>query len=369
MGPETSSPRAGGRPPRTSASRVPAAWTTSMPRPGSPRFSPAGTMSTRRRRCCCGRGSTPNWEGWPRRATACERPSPPSRTSRASARPRSGRASESWRSVSTGNKLGPMRIAAVQLDARVADLEANLEACERLAERAAADGAEAIVLPEFFTTGVGFVEELADAALDPDGAATDLLRSLARRHGALVGGSFLCRDDDGEVRNAFLLADREGEIAGRHDKDLPTMWENALYVGGHDDGVIEADGSAIGAAVCWELMRTQTVRRLRGRVDLALTGSGWWSFSDNWPPQAVWRRREHANHARAIRAAEQFALFIGAPVAHAAHCGQLRCTMPWAPIAYTGRFEGGARVVAADGRVLAARDRDDGEGVAIADVE
>jgi len=275
-----------------------------------------------------------------------------------------------------------MRIAAVQLDARVADIETNLEACERLADRAGADGAEAVVLPEFFTTGVGFVEELADAALAPDGAATDLLRSLARRHGALVGGSFLCRDEDGEVRNAFLLADREGEIAGRHDKDLPTMWENALYVGGHDDGVIEIpqngllSGSAsehprvtIGAAVCWELMRTQTVRRLRGRVDLALTGSGWWSFSDNWPPQAVWRRRERANHALAIRAAEQFATFIGAPVAHAAHCGELRCPMPWSPMPYSGRFEGGARIVAADGRVLAARDRGDGEGVAIADVE
>jgi predicted amidohydrolase len=262
-----------------------------------------------------------------------------------------------------------MRIAAVQLDAQVGDIEANLEACERLADRAAADGAEAIVLPEFFTTGVGFVEELADAALSPHGAATELLRSLARRHDAMVGGSFLCRDDDGEVRNAFLLVTRDGEIAGRHDKDLPTMWENALYVGGDDDGVIEANDLSVGAAVCWELMRTRTVRRLRGRVDLALTGSGWWSFSENWPPQGLWRRRERANHALAVRAAEEFALFIGAPVAHAAHCGELRCAMPWLPLLYRGRYEGGARVVAADGRVLASRDRDQGEGFAIADVE
>ncbi|MGH2923135.1 MAG: carbon-nitrogen hydrolase family protein [Solirubrobacterales bacterium] len=271
-----------------------------------------------------------------------------------------------------------MRVAAIQLEARLADVEANLEACERLGDEAGRDGAECIVLPEFFTTGVGFDERLADAALAPDGAATELLRDLAQRHGALVGGSFLCRDDDLEVRNAFLVVGPDGEVAGRHDKDLPTMWENALYVGGGDDGVIEVslERSAaepsrltVGAAVCWELMRTQTVKRLRGRIDLALTGSGWWSMSSNWPPRGVFRRLERANHARALRAAEAFAPYVGAPVIHAAHAGPLRCEMPWLPLPYEGRFEGGAIVADADGRVLARRDRDEGEGIAIAEVE
>ncbi len=79
----------------------------------------------------------------------------------------------------------------------------------------------------------------------------------------------------------------------------------------------------VGAAVCWELMRTQTVRRLRGRVDLALTGSGWWSLSENWPPRAVMRRLEASNHRLAVHAAESFALYVGAPVIHAAHAGAL----------------------------------------------
>jgi predicted amidohydrolase len=262
-----------------------------------------------------------------------------------------------------------LRVAAIQLEARLADVEANLEACERLADEAGREGAECIVLPEFFTTGVGFDDRLADAALAPDGAATELLRDLARRHGALVGGSFLCRDDDGHVRNAFLLATPEGEIAGRHDKDLPTMWENALYVGGSDDGVIDAGEVTVGAAVCWELMRTQTVRRLAGRIDLALTGSGWWSMSSSWPFQGLWRRLERANHARALRAAESFAPYVGAPVIHAAHAGPLECEMPWMPLPYRGRYEGGAIVADAGGNVLARRDRDQGEGIVVAEVE
>jgi hypothetical protein len=39
-----------------------------------------------------------------------------------------------------------------------------------------------------------FLDEIADASLPPDGAATQLMLALARRHRAVVGGSFICRD-------------------------------------------------------------------------------------------------------------------------------------------------------------------------------
>jgi predicted amidohydrolase len=262
-----------------------------------------------------------------------------------------------------------IRVAAIQLEARVADVDGNLARCERLGDAAGAAGAELIALPEFFSTGIGFVPALVDCALPPDGVATELLLRLAERHGAFVGGSFLCRDDDGDVRNAFLLATPDGTIAGRHDKDLPTMWENCFYVGGDDDGVIETGaGLTAGAAVCWEFMRTQTVRRLRGRVDLVIGGSGWWSIPEHWGPRPVTRRLEAGNAALARTAVESFSTLVGAPVVHAAHAGTLDCRHPIYPTRYRGHFQGGAAVVDADGTVLARRGRAEGEGFAIADV-
>jgi predicted amidohydrolase len=226
-----------------------------------------------------------------------------------------------------------------------------------------------IALPEFFSTGIGFVPELIERALPPDGAATELLLRVAERHGAFVGGSFLCLDADGEVRNAYLLATPGGEIAGRHDKDLPTMWENCFYVGGGDDGVIETDaGFTAGAAVCWEFMRTQTVRRLRGRVDLVVGGSGWWSVPEHWGPRPLTRRLEADNAATARTAIEAFAPLVGAPVVHGAHAGKLDCASPTLPLRYRGHFEGGATVVDSDGTVLARRGYDEGEGMVTADV-
>jgi predicted amidohydrolase len=261
-----------------------------------------------------------------------------------------------------------MRVAAVQLEVALADVSANLAACESLARDAARAGAQAVALPEFFTTGAAFVPELASAALALDGAASDMLLRLGREEGVLIGGSFLCRDADGEVRNAFLLAGPEG-LLGRHDKDLPTMWENALYVGGKDEGVIEAGELAVGAAVCWEFMRSGTARRLRGRVDLVMGGSNWWSIP-HWPPAAFTRRAEAANGATAARAPAVFGRYVGAPVVHAAITGTFSCPMPELPLlTYHGRFEGGAQIADAHGRVLARREGSEGSGYVIADVE
>jgi predicted amidohydrolase len=262
-----------------------------------------------------------------------------------------------------------MRAAAVQLEAALGDVERNLAECERLAREAARQGAELVALPEFFTTGVSFMPELAGASLPPDGAATVMLERVAAEEKVWLGGSFLCRDPDGEVRNAFFLAGPDGRVRGRHDKDLPTMWENAFYVGGEDDGVIEAGPFVAGAAVCWELMRSRTARRLAGKVDVVVGGSNWWSVPE-WPPRRLTSRMEERNEANALGAPAYFARLVGAPVVHAAICGSFRCPLPdLGGIPYRGRFEGGAQIAAADGTVFALRRPEEGSGLAIADVE
>jgi predicted amidohydrolase len=261
-----------------------------------------------------------------------------------------------------------VRVAAVQLEPAVADVAENLRRCEALGDEAGAAGAEWIVLPEFFTTGMAYDPRMADAAVPEDGPALALLQRLAVRHRATVGGSFLCRDPDGHNRNAFLLAGPDGRRLGRHDKDLPTMWENCFYVGGHDDGVLDGGGGVrAGAAVCWELMRTQTAHRLRGRIDLLLAGSAWWSIP-TWPPAPVTRRLEARNARTAADLAAAMARVVGAPVVHAAHAGAIDCAMPLSPLRYRGFFQGGAVICDAAGTVLARRDRREGPGIAVADV-
>ncbi len=54
------------------------------------------------------------------------------------------------------DKRRTVRIAAVQMQAILGDVEANLAKAEQLAREAFRRGAEWVILPEFFTSGVAF---------------------------------------------------------------------------------------------------------------------------------------------------------------------------------------------------------------------
>ena len=262
-----------------------------------------------------------------------------------------------------------VKVAAIQLFTRIGDSAANIANCERLALRAVHECATWIALPEFFTTGVSWNPKIVDAIQNTDGKAANFLQDFSAKHKVILGGSFLCRLSDGGVRNRYLCY-ADGTLVGKHDKDLPTMWENYFYEGGDqtDSGLLGThDNTRIGAAVCWEFMRTMTARRLRNQVDVVMGGSCWWSIPTNFPKflQRLW---EPANSLNAIAAIRDTARLIGAPVIHAAHCGEIECPMPGLPMKYRGYFEGNATIVDASGNVLAHRDSQQGEGIVSAEI-
>jgi len=258
-------------------------------------------------------------------------------------------------------------VAAIQMRPKLGRVERNLARAGSLAAEAAAAGAKLIVLPEFFSTGMGYDPALEPAALPPDGAAVALLTDLASEHGALVAGSFLCAVSPGSTRNRFVLAGPAGPL-GHHDKDLPTMWENCYYEPGTDDGAIRAGGLTVGVVLCWEMMRGQTARRLAGRVDLLIGGSAWWS-APHWSPRHFWRQLGARNAANAAEAPAMMASLLGVPYIHAALAGPLRCSTPGLPLSYVGRFEGGAVICDADGTELARSANRDDDSVVLAEVE
>src|SRR5690554_3182831 len=98
----------------------------------------------------------------------------------------------------------PVRVAAIQVDTSIGDTQKNLAQCQALVEEACAAGAKWIALPEFFNTGVAWQPSLADAIEDEGGPAAQLLQTLSTQHNIVLGGSFLCRVTDGNVRNRYL---------------------------------------------------------------------------------------------------------------------------------------------------------------------
>ena len=259
-----------------------------------------------------------------------------------------------------------LKVAAIQMTPLLGDVTANLGQAERLVREAIGRGAQWVVLPEMFTSAAAFHEDMVRAIRPLDGEPARLLERLAREGNAVVGGSFLA-SEGARVRNTFLLVFPDGTTY-RHDKDSPTYWEACFYEGGEDDGALETPVGPVGVALCWEMVRSGTARRLSGRVGLLLAGSTWWTLPDEAPADHPLRA---ANLAMLHEAPRRLARMLGVPVVHAAHAGRFEgFDSPELPdVPYRSVYLGGTVIVDAAGNLLARMDPEAGAGVIIADIE
>ncbi len=260
----------------------------------------------------------------------------------------------------------PVRVASLQMKPRLGDVEYNLAQAEGLIDEAAKQGARWIVLPEMFTSAAAFHQDMLKAIRPLDGQPARLLARKARQTGATIGGSFLAQTG-GQVRNRFLLYLPDG-TRQYHDKDQPTYWESCYYQDGEDDGVLQSPDGGVGVALCWELIRSRTAARMRGRIHLLLAGSTWWTLPEEADADHPFRR---ANREMLRQAPGRMARMLGVPVIHAAHVGPFHgYDSPELPdVPYDSRYLGGTRICDADGNTLAHRKAEKGAGAVIADID
>ncbi len=265
------------------------------------------------------------------------------------------------------------RVAALQMAGRVADLDYNLAHVRELLTEAVHQGAKVISVPEFFTTPIVQDRRLWHCALPPENRALDLLREFAQDHQALIGGSYLEQRGD-NIYNCYTLVRPDGTVS-RHDKDLPTMIENAYYVGGQTDGFHDTPLGSVGTAVCWETIRTQTVRRLAGRIDFLMTGSHWWSTPYNWKlGRRFFTEMDRMNRDYMKAAPGTLARLLGVANLHAGHCGPLKGTIPmlprnWLDLPFHTQLMGETQIIDRQGQLVARLSPEDGPGVITADID
>jgi deaminated glutathione amidase len=154
-----------------------------------------------------------------------------------------------------------MRAAAVQLNSNE-DKARNLEIAERLIRRAAADGAELVVLPEKFSV-LGSPEHLSEGAEPLDGPTLGWAGSLAGELGIwLVAGSIVERvETDDKLRNTSVLLDPDGVVRAVYRKihmfDVEvggiTYRESDVEAPGEEIVVADAGPLKLGLAVCYDL--------------------------------------------------------------------------------------------------------------------
>src|SRR5918999_5832567 len=227
-----------------------------------------------------------------------------------------------------------LRVACVQLNASASKAD-NLERMEKLVGRAAATGAEVVLLPEKWN-GVGapdFLREIAETL--ESGETFAAMAGGAGRYGiTLVGGSIAeLREGRDKLSNTCAVFDPQGDLAAVYRKIH--MFD--VEVGGHvyreseaeepGEGpvVCAAEGWALGLTVCYDLRFPELYRILAVEgAELVTVPAAFTLYTgkDHW--ELLLRARAVENQCY-VAAANQW----GSHADGKASCGRSMIVDPW----------------------------------------
>lgn len=171
------------------------------------------------------------------------------------------------------------RIAGLQMVSgpHVAD---NLQAAARLVAEAVEQGAEAVVLPEYFPIiGATDAERVAAREALGAGPIQDWLAETAQRHGLWIfaGSIPLVARDPAKMLNSTLVLDPAGQCVARYDKMHLFGFDNgserydeaASIEAGQTAVAVQTPFGRVGLSICYDLRFPELYRQM-GLVDLIL---------------------------------------------------------------------------------------------------
>ncbi|MCB1627650.1 MAG: carbon-nitrogen hydrolase [Xanthomonadales bacterium] len=202
--------------------------------------------------------------------------------------------------------------------------EANLQAIEAGLARAAADGAQLVLLQELHN-GPYFCQQQSvdvfDLAESIPGPTTERLGRVAAQLGLVIVASLFERRAAGVYHNTAVVIERDGSIAGRYRKmhipDDPGFLEKFYFTPG-DLGFEPIDTSVgrLGVLVCWDQWYPEAARLM------ALAGAELLLY----PTAIGWDRRDEEDERMRQRQAwilaqRGHAVSNGLPVLSCNRCG------------------------------------------------
>ena len=238
-----------------------------------------------------------------------------------------------------------MKIATVQMDVTLGEVDRNLQAIEERFRKAVSSGASLVIFPECAVTGYCFesLDEALPFAQPIPGPATERVAKVCAELDAFAIFGMLEQDGD-QVFNAAVLAGPSGVVGSYRKTHLPFLGiDQYVSYGDRPFDVHQAGDVNVGMNICYDSAFPEASRCL------TLLGADLIALPTNWPPGAECV----AGHALNTRAMENAVYFAAAN-----RVGEERGF----------RFIGLSRICGPDGSTLAASE-DDSETILYADID
>jgi N-carbamoylputrescine amidase len=203
-----------------------------------------------------------------------------------------------------------VRVACAQYAAREGDRDHNLERSLHFIRRAAADGADLVVLPELANSGCDpgprhLTPELAEEV--PSGPTVRAWKEEAEGSNICVVGGLLEREGDTLYNSAVLLGPG---VIGRYRKTHLWDKEKLLYEPGRELPVFDTSLGRIGLLVCYDAWFPEAARTLaiKGAQILCIPSNA----PDDWVPEHQRRGSLTMLDVHCIAAANANRVFVAA---------------------------------------------------------
>ncbi|MEL6525117.1 MAG: carbon-nitrogen hydrolase family protein [Chloroflexota bacterium] len=161
-----------------------------------------------------------------------------------------------------------LTVATIQLDITPEQTATRLERASQQIQQAVDTGAQLIVLPAAFNTGVSFAETAYEVTERLSDQTRLWLHAQASEHNVHIVGSFYIVEHDDTFHRAFLVAPDGTEW--HYDQRYPLLWERVFYRDGHRITVADTSLGKIGFLIGWDTAHPELWESYAAKVDVLL---------------------------------------------------------------------------------------------------
>ncbi len=168
-----------------------------------------------------------------------------------------------------------LRIALIQSDVILGDLESNLAYILKEIRMVADQGAELVLLPEMWSCGFDNPNLAHHAGKTPE--IIETLSRIAEKYSLLIAGS-VPESVENRIFNTMYLIERDGSVVGAYRKVhlFPLTREPDFFDAGNRNVVCRTSLGNIGLMICYDLRFPELARALALQgVELVLVSAQW----------------------------------------------------------------------------------------------
>lgn len=161
------------------------------------------------------------------------------------------------------------------------DKKSNFSKIEKLLNNKESLKPDLIILPELFATGwfCDIYSKVAES-IETSETIQFLSKTASTFNSNLIGGSFVRRDENGQIKNTCPVFDRKGKLIATYDKMHLYSYlgdtENLNSVRGEKPVIVKTDIGKIGLSICYDIRFPEIYRCYAyGGADILVNVAAW----------------------------------------------------------------------------------------------